>query len=42
MRVVATHQDPWRKQGSGMMWASQLVPTQDFFNNLKSTFGFAG
>jgi hypothetical protein len=42
MRVVATHQDPWRKQGSGMMWASQLVPMQDFFNNLKSTFGFGG
>ena len=42
MRIVATHQDPWRKQGTGMMWASQLAPSEGFINGIKSTLGFAG
>jgi len=42
MRVVATHQDTWRKQGTGMMWASQLAPSVGIFNSLKSSIGFAG
>jgi 3',5'-cyclic AMP phosphodiesterase CpdA len=42
LRVVAAHQDPWRNQGTGMMWASQLAPSEGFLSGIKSTLGFAG
>ncbi|MHB8894361.1 MAG: metallophosphoesterase family protein [Candidatus Geothermincolia bacterium] len=42
MRVVATHQDPWRKQGSGQMWASQGADSAGFFGSIKSAMGFGG
>lgn len=42
MRIVATHQDPWRKAGSGQMWASAGSDSAGFLGALKSAFGFGG
>lgn len=42
MRVVATHQDPWRKEGSGTMWASNGSDSAGFFGAVKTAFGFGG
>jgi predicted MPP superfamily phosphohydrolase len=42
MRVVLTHQDPWRKAGSGTMWASAGSDSTGFFGKVKSVLGFGG
>jgi len=42
MRIVATHQDPWRKDGSGTMWASAGSDATGMFGAIKSALGFAG
>ena len=42
MRVVATHQEPWRQEGSGVMWASAGADTGGFIGQIKSLMGFAG
>jgi 3',5'-cyclic AMP phosphodiesterase CpdA len=41
IRVVATHQEPWRKEGSGLMWASGSVAGLGAIGSLKAAFGFA-
>lgn len=42
IRVVATHQDPWRTQGSGAMWASKGRDSAGLFGAVKGLLGFAG
>ncbi|MFH1151306.1 MAG: metallophosphoesterase [Actinomycetota bacterium] len=42
IRVVATHQDPWRKAGEGRMWASQGSDDLGFLGAIKTMIGFAG
>ena len=42
LRVVLTHQDPWRQQGSGLMWASGKASKGDLMSGVKSALGFAG
>jgi 3',5'-cyclic AMP phosphodiesterase CpdA len=42
MRIVGTHQDPWRSNGSGGMWASAGSDSTGFIGGIKSMMGFAG
>jgi 3',5'-cyclic AMP phosphodiesterase CpdA len=42
IRVVATHQDPWRQAGFGTMWASAGSDDRGFLGGIKSMMGFAG
>jgi len=42
MRVVATHQDPFRSNGSGGMWASAGSDSTGLIGGIKSMMGFAG